>query len=51
MKMNHENAIHLSCAIFAQCRYFITTDKRILNKKIDKIKIINPIDFIKIIGA
>jgi predicted nucleic acid-binding protein len=47
----NKDALHLSCAISAECGYFITTDKRILNKKIDEIEIINPIDFIRILGG
>jgi predicted nucleic acid-binding protein len=47
----NKDALHLSCAISAKCNYFITTDKKILSKKIDEIEITNPIDFIKIIGA
>jgi predicted nucleic acid-binding protein len=43
-----KDATHLACAIFAECDYFITTDKRVTNYATHKIKIVNPIDFIKI---
>jgi len=43
-----KDATHLACAIFAKCDYFITTDKRVINYKTDKIKVINPIEFVKI---
>ena len=43
-----KDATHLSCAIIAGCDYFITTDKRVLKYKTDKIRVINPIDFVMI---
>ena len=42
------DALHIACAIESQCRFFITTDTGLLNKKIEEIQIINPIDFIRI---
>jgi predicted nucleic acid-binding protein len=44
-----KDALHVACAIEAQCNYFLTTDKKLLHAKIDEINIINPIDFIKIL--
>ena len=44
-----KDALHLACAIETKCSYFITTDKKILNKTIKNIIIINPINFIKIL--
>jgi predicted nucleic acid-binding protein len=41
-----KDALHISCAVESGCDYFITTDRKLLNKKIDGIKMINPIDFI-----
>ena len=41
------DALHVACAIIAKADYFLTTDKRLLKYKSEKIKIINPIDFIK----
>ncbi len=42
-----KDAIHLSCAIEAQCDVFLSTDKGILNKAnlISKLAIINPVDY------
>ncbi len=44
------DAIHLACAIFEACNYFLTTDKGILKKKslIKNINIVNPVDFVEI---
>jgi len=51
MYMGHEikakDALHIACAVKHNCDYFITTDKKLLNKSIDGIRIINPIDFIR----
>jgi predicted nucleic acid-binding protein len=41
------DALHIACAIESQCGYFITTDAGLTNKKIEGIKIINPIDFVR----
>ena len=42
-------AYHVASAIFANCNYFLTTDKRLLKYKSDKIILINPVDFVKIL--
>lgn len=42
------DAAHIACAILAECDYFITTDKRILRYKTNRMQILNPVDFIKI---
>jgi len=41
------DALHVACAIEANCDYFITTDDRVLKYKNDRIIIVDPIDFIK----
>ena len=46
-----KDALHIACALEAQCHYFLTTDKKILHTSFDKINVINPIDFIKILGV
>jgi predicted nucleic acid-binding protein len=46
--IKNKDAIHLACAMFADCDYFITTDKRVLKYKPDKLKIVNPIEFVNI---
>ena len=40
------DASHLASAIYAGCDFFITTDDRILKYRTDKIKIVNPVQFI-----
>jgi predicted nucleic acid-binding protein len=45
-----KDSIHIACAIEAECKYFITTDRKLLNKAVDTIIIINPIDFIGQLG-
>ena len=41
------DALHVACAYVGGCDYFLTVDKGLLNKKIDEIPILNPIDFIR----
>ena len=44
----HANdALHIACALVSQCKYFITTDIGLVNKQIEDIQIINPIDFVR----
>jgi predicted nucleic acid-binding protein len=43
-----KDALHIACAIYAECDYFITTDDRILKYTDDRIRIIDPLDFIKV---
>jgi len=50
-KIKPKDSLHLSCAIRAECNFFITTDTKILNKHINKIIIIDPIDFVKRLGV
>ena len=40
------DSLHIACAIERRCDYFITTDRKLLNKPITGTKIRNPIDFI-----
>ena len=40
------DALHIACAIESKCKYFITTDSGLVNKKVAEIQIINPIDFV-----
>ena len=40
------DALHVACAIISGADYFLTTDKRLLKYSSDRIKIVNPIDYI-----
>jgi len=46
--MRHKDAVHLACAVKCKCDYFITTDKKFLNKNkyVEEIEIVNPMIFI-----
>ena len=46
-----KDSLHIACAIISKCEYFITTDTGLLNKNIELIKLINPIDFIRKYGG
>lgn len=51
MGIKPKDALHIACAVVADCKYFITTDNKILNKGIKgikDIKLIDPIGFIKL---
>ena len=41
------DALHIASAVKAECKYFITVDKRILNKTITEIAVLNPIQFVQ----
>ena len=48
--IKNKDAIHIACAIEAECDYIITTDDDLVRKSIDnEIIICNPIDFIRIL--
>lgn len=40
------DACHIACAIIAKCDYFISTDKRLLKYRSDRIKVINPVTYL-----
>ena len=42
-----KDAYHVSCAIYASCYYFLTTDDRLLKYCTDRIYMLNPIDFLQ----
>jgi len=41
------DASHVACAIYLGADFFLTTDKKVLNKQIAEISVMNPIDFIR----
>ena len=42
-----KDALHIAAAIYSRCGYFITTDRKILNKKIDSIMVLSPVTFVE----
>ena len=42
------DALHIACAIMANCDYLITVDKRMLKYKNGKIVILNPMQFVSV---
>lgn len=44
-----KDACHIACAVYAGCDYLVTTDKRMLKYKSDKIEIIDPVRMIGIL--
>ena len=40
------DSLHVACAIFAGCDYFLTVDDRVLNRQIEDIVVTDPVDFI-----
>jgi hypothetical protein len=49
-KIKQKYPLHIARALEAKCKYFITTDRKILNKTIDNSIIINPVDFAGMAG-
>ena len=42
-----KDALHIASAIISQCDFFITTDRKILNKTIDEVAVVNPLYFVE----
>jgi predicted nucleic acid-binding protein len=42
------DALHVACAIEAGADFFITTDDEILGHKTDKVRIVDPVQFVKV---
>ena len=45
------DALHTACAIIAHCDYLLTTDDRLLKYHTDRIRIVDPTEFIRILGG
>ena len=43
------DALHTACSILSGCDYMITTDDRLLKYQTDEIKIVNPMEFIRLL--
>jgi len=44
-----QDAVHIACALKAKCDYFITTDHKLYRLSSSIIKVVNPIEFIRLI--
>jgi predicted nucleic acid-binding protein len=44
--IKYKDACHVASAMLAGCEYLITTDKRLLRYKSEKLKLVNPIQFV-----
>ncbi|MCL6590581.1 MAG: PIN domain-containing protein [Firmicutes bacterium] len=42
-----KDALHIACAVHANCDYFLTTDIKLLKCNLPMIKIVSPIEFVK----
>ena len=45
--LKQKDAVHIACAVFGNSEYFITVDKKVLNKPIEDITIIDPVNFLR----
>ena len=41
-----KDALHIACAMYVSCDYFLTTDDRLLKYEHEKIKMVNPVQFV-----
>jgi len=41
------DSLHIACAIYMKCDYFITTDAHLLKKTITGVEVVDPIEFIR----
>lgn len=44
--VKYKDACHVASALLGDCEYLITTDKRLLKYKSDKMELVNPIQFL-----
>ena len=44
--VKYKDACHVASAILGDCAYLITTDKRLLNYRSEKLKLVDPIQFV-----
>jgi predicted nucleic acid-binding protein len=47
MKFKIIDALHISAAKYLHCDYLITTDRKMLNKEVKNILIVDPIEFLQ----
>ena len=44
--IKEKDALHLAAAIYAECAFFISTDKRLLRYQTEEIRLVTPVEFI-----
>ena len=44
--LRSKDALHVACAIIAECDYFVTTDSRLLKYVDSRIKVVSPVEFV-----
>lgn len=44
--VKEKDAIHIACAMLSKSDVFLSTDRRLLKYRTDKIRLLNPIEFI-----
>ena len=47
LEIKKKDALHVACALAAKADFLITTDKKLLNKTVNGITILNPMDFVR----
>jgi len=47
LNIRAKDALHIASAIDSGCGFFITTDRKILNKKIDDVAVVTPTAFVE----
>jgi predicted nucleic acid-binding protein len=45
--LRQKDSAHIACAVYGGGDYFITVDRKILNKQIGDITVIYPVDFLR----
>ena len=46
LNIRTKDALHIACAVYSNSDFLITTDKQLFNRKLNDIKIINPLVFL-----
>lgn len=44
--VKEKDAYHVASAIYAKCDYFISTDYRLIKKRLDGIRMVTPVEFV-----
>lgn len=44
--VKEKDALHIACAIYSSCGYFLTTDDRLLKYRTERINVMSPVQFV-----